>query len=137
MPRRLGLADAAVFMPRPADMPILHLADRRGAMLAQEAGKPLVAQAAPGGERVGEMMAPVIRHLLAQGDGDGHLRHDGGAAAPNEAAIDHEHVGARRIGCNRRCHAGRARADHQHVRRKLDRFRPHHARIDPRMISRA
>ena len=72
----------------------------------------------PARERVGEMMAPMIRHLLAQRDRDRHLRHDRGAAAADQAAIDQQHVGVRLVGRDRRRHAGGARADHQHVRRK-------------------
>ncbi len=118
MARRVRLADAAIGVPRPADMPALHAADRIGPVLAQKDGKAFVAQAAARGERVGQMILPVIGRLLAQGHGDRHLRHHRGAAAADEAAIDEQDIGARLIGRDRRRHAGGARADHQHVRRE-------------------
>ena len=43
MARRMGLADAAVAVPRPADMPAVHAADRVGPVLAQDGGQALVA----------------------------------------------------------------------------------------------
>ena len=61
-------------------------------VLAQQSRKPLVAQAAPGGDRVGEMMAPMVGHLVAERHRDRHLRHHRGAAAADQAAIDQQHA---------------------------------------------
>jgi hypothetical protein len=45
---------------RPADAPFVHLADARRPLLAQELRELLVAQAAAGLERVGEVVLPVV-----------------------------------------------------------------------------
>ena len=51
----------------------------------------------------------------AERDRDRHLRHHGGAAAADQAAVGEQHLraGARRL--DRRIHAGAARSDHEHV----------------------
>jgi hypothetical protein len=81
----------------------------------QQARERLVAEPAAGGERVVVMMLPVVRRLSAQGYGDRHLRHHGGAAAADQATVGEQHLaaGARRL--DRRIHAGSARTDHQDV----------------------
>ncbi len=111
---REGLRDAAV-LARPADPPFVHLADAVRTFLAKEPRQPLVAQPAPCLERVVVMVAPMVRRLGAERHGDRHLRHHGGAAAPDQAAIGQEdaRAGARRL--DRRMHAGAARSDDQDV----------------------
>ena len=110
----MACGDAAV-LARPADAPVVHLADAVGAFLAQQPRQRLVAQAAAGGERVLVVMAPVVRRLGAERDRDRHLRHHGGAAAADQAAVGEQHAGARARRLDRRIHAGGAGADHQHV----------------------
>ena len=80
------LGDTAV-LARPPDAPFLHLADAGGTLLAQEACEALVAQAAARFERVIVVKAPVVRRLRTERHGDGHLRHHGGAAAADQAAV--------------------------------------------------
>ena len=111
---REGLRDVAV-LARPADAPRVHLADAVGAVLAQQPRQPLVAQPAAGFERVVVVVAPVVGDFLAERDRDRHLRHDGGAAAPDQAAVGEKDAaaGARRL--DRRIHAGAARSDDQDV----------------------
>jgi hypothetical protein len=77
------------------------------------------------------MKAPVIRRLLADRSRDRHLRHDGGAAAPDQAALGEEHAATRACRLDRRIHAGAARSDDQDVGLDLHGFnsRGGHARI--------
>ncbi len=112
--RRERRGDLAV-LARPADAPGIHLADAGRAFLAEQPRQRLVAQPAAGGQRVLIVVRPVVGRLVAQRHGDRHLRHHGGAAAADQAAVDQEHVaaGARRL--DRGVHARRAGADHQHV----------------------
>ena len=93
----------------------IHLADARGAFLAEQPRQRLVAEPAAGGQRVLVVMAPVVRRLGAERHRDRHLRHHGRAAAADQAAVDQQHAaaGARRL--DRGIHAGRAGADHQHI----------------------
>ena len=114
MAGRERLGDVAV-LARPADAPGLHLADAGGAFLAQQACEALVAQAAAGVERVVVVIAPVVRRLRAERDRDRHLRHHGGAAAADQAAVGEQHAAAGARGLDRRIHAGAARSDDQHV----------------------
>ena len=86
VPRRERLRDAAV-LARPADAPVVHLADAVGTLLAQEPREALVAESAAGFQRVVVVVAPVVRRLAPERDRDRHLRHDGGAAAPDQAAV--------------------------------------------------
>ena len=101
--------------PRPADAPGVHRANAVRAFLAQQAGEGLVAQPAPGGEGVVQVIGPVIRRFLAERDRDRHLRHHRRAAAPDQAAVGEQHgrPGARRL--DRRIHAGAACSDDEHV----------------------
>jgi hypothetical protein len=110
--KRLG--DTAV-LARPPDAPFLHLADAGGTLLAQEACEALVAQAAARFERVIVMKAPVVRRLRTECHGDGHLRHHGGAAAADQAAVGEQDTAASARGFDRRIHAGAARSDDQDV----------------------
>ena len=119
-----GLRDAAV-LARPADAPFVHLADAGGTFLAQQPRQPLVAQPAAGFERVVVVMAPVVRRLRAERDRDRHLRHDGGAAAPDQAAVGEEDAAARAGSLDRRIHAGAARSDDQDVGFHVHGFRAH------------
>ena len=121
---REGLRDMAV-PARPADAPLVHLADAVGAFLAQEARQPLVAQPAAGFERVVVVVAPVVGRLLAERDRHRHLRHHGGAAAPDQAAVGHEHRGAGARRLDRRIHAGAARSDDQDVGLDMHGVRAH------------
>jgi len=54
----------------------------------------------------------MIGGLRPERDRDSHLRHYGGTAAADQAAVGEQHAaaGARRL--DRRIHAGSARADH-------------------------
>ena len=116
--RGVRLADAPVGMPRPADTPLVQAADRIGSVLAQDARQALVAQAAASRDGVGQVIAPVVRHLLAERHRHRHLRHHGRAAPADQAAIDQQHRRVRLVGRDRGGHAGRAGTDHQHVGRK-------------------
>ena len=60
-----------------------------------------------------------IRFRRAERYGDGHLRHDRRAAAPNLTFVDEKHRGAiaRRGDC--RIHTGAAGADYQYICREL------------------
>jgi hypothetical protein len=112
--RRLRLLDMTV-LARPADLPAIHLAQSQRPVLAQQCGEALVAKTASGGERIGQVMLPMIRRLLAQRCGDRHLRHDRGAAAPNQAAVRQNHRRTGPRGFKSRVHAGAAGTDHQDV----------------------
>ena len=61
------------------------------------------------------MEPPVIRHLFTQRNGNRHLRHDGCAAAANQAAVNQRRLTALVRCGNGRTHAGTARADNQHI----------------------
>jgi hypothetical protein len=100
---------------RPADSPLVHFADARGALLAEQLREFRVAQAAAGLEGVGKMVLPVVGLFLAHRDCHGHLRHDGRAAAPDQAAIHQQHPGACARRRNRRVHAGATGPDDQDV----------------------
>ena len=114
MAGREGLGDMAV-LARPADAPVVHLADAVGAFLAQQARQALVAQPAAGVERVVVVVAPVVGRLRAERHRDRHLRHHGGAAAADQAAVGEQDAAAGARGLDRRIHAGAARSDDQHV----------------------
>ena len=62
-----------------------------------------------------QFLGGVIQAAFLERDRDGHLRHDGRAAAPDEAPVgeDHRAAPARRL--DRGVHAGAARSDHEHV----------------------
>ena len=115
MARRVRLHDAPV-AARPADAPRVHLADTLGAFLAEQPGQRLVAEAAPGGEGIVEVMAPVVVGLRAQRHRNGHLRHDRCAAAPDQAAIGQQHAATGARGLDGGIHAGGSGADDEHVR---------------------
>ena len=136
VPRRVRGADRAVRLARPADVPGVHLPDGARPILAEQRRKPGVAEPASCRQRIGEMMLPVIRHVLAERGRHGHLRHDGRAAAPDQAAVDEQHADVLLRGRERGRHAGAARADDEHVGREMGglfghvklrlRFDPHH-----------
>ena len=109
-----GLRDTPV-LSRPADAPFIHGADAVGPFAAQQLRQRGVAQPAAGGQRVVIVMVPVVRRLRAERDRDCHLRHHGGAAAADQAAVGEQHVSAGARGLDRREHAGGAGADHQDV----------------------
>ena len=100
----------------PADAPGIHFADAVGAFLAEQPGQRLVAEAAPRGERIVEVMTPVVVRLRAQGHRNGHLRHDRRAAAPDQAAIGQQHAATGARGLDGGIHAGGSGADDEHVR---------------------
>jgi hypothetical protein len=114
MAGREGLRDMAI-LARPADAPGVHLADAVGAVLAQQARQPLVAQPATGFERVVVVVAPMVGDFFAERHRDRHLRHDGGAAAPDQAAVGEKDAAAGARGLDRRIHAGTPRSDDQDV----------------------
>ena len=122
--RRHRLRDAAV-LAGPADAPFVQSADAVGAFLAQQARQVGVAQAAAGLERVVVVVTPMIGRLGAERDGDRHLRHHGGAAAADQAAVGEQHVAAAARRLDRGVHAGGAGADHQDVRFRTHRFGSH------------
>ena len=118
MARRMDLRDM-IALARPAHFPRVHLADARGAVLAEHSREALVAQASPCCEGVGEVIFPGIGRLFAKGDRHGHLRHDGGAATADEAAVGEDHGGAGACGFKRGIHACAACANHQNVGFKM------------------
>jgi len=61
------------------------------------------------------VMAPMVRRLRPERDGDRHLRHHGGAAAADETAVDQQDARPLPRRLDRRVHAGAARADHEDV----------------------
>src|SRR5258708_11510468 len=61
------------------------------------------------------MIRPMIRRLRTERDCDRHLRHHGGAAAADQAAVHQQHPGTRLRGLYRRIHTGGARSDYEHV----------------------
>ncbi|MNL45229.1 hypothetical protein D3C87_1678600 [compost metagenome] len=111
-----GMDLAQMFrLARPAHAPALQQPDRIHALFAQQARQRLAAQAAARAQRVFVVMAPMVFGLLAQRGGHRHLRHDGRAAAADQAAVGQHHPAARLRGCHGGAHARRARADHQDV----------------------
>ena len=114
VPWRRRLLQAAA-LARPADAPAVHLADAARPVLAQQPRERRLAQAAPRGERVGVMVAPVIAPLVLEGCRDRHLRHDGRPAASDQAALGEQHRAAAARGLERRVHAGAAGPDHENV----------------------
>ena len=82
---------------------------------AHQRGKRFVAQAAAGLQRVFKMQFDGVRFLFAQGDGDGHLRHDRRAAAADLAFVEQQHRCARARRGDGRVHPGAAGADDQHI----------------------
>ena len=100
----------------PADAPGVHFADAVGAFLAEQPGQRLVAETAPGGKGIVEVMTPVVVRLRAQSHRNGHLRHHRCAAAADQAAIRQQHAATGARGLDGRIHAGRPGADHEHVR---------------------
>ena len=94
-----------------------------GRVLAQKLRQRLVAQAAAGGDGVVVMMVPVVGRFLAERGRHRHLRHHGGAAASDQAAIGEQDVRAAARRFDRGVHAGGAGADHQHVGLDGDGFR--------------
>ena len=118
MAGRMDLRDM-IALARPAHLPRVHLADARGAVLAEHGREALVAQAAPCGQRVGEVVFPGIRRLLAKGCRHGHLGHHGRAATADEAAVGEDHGGPGACGFKRGIHARAACANHQNVGFKM------------------
>ncbi len=114
MAGRLRLFDVTV-LARPADFPAVHFTQPPGSILAQQCGHALVAEPASGRERVGQMIFPVIRRLFAERRGDRHLRHDGGAAAPDQAAVRQHDRSSGFRGFEGRVHAGATGTDHEDI----------------------
>jgi hypothetical protein len=88
-------------------------------VLAHQRGQALVAQATARGERVGQMMPPMIRRLLTERGRHRHLRHHGGTTAPDQAAVSQDHIrpGPRRL--DRRIHPRATGTDDENVGLKL------------------
>ena len=135
MARRERRGDLAV-LPGPADAPGIHLLDAFGALLAEQPRQRLVAEAAAGGQRVLEVIAPMVRRLGAERDGNRHLRHHGGAAAADQASVDQQHLTAGAGGLDRGVHPGRAGADHQHIGLQLNRLGRHEGNLSLRWANR-
>ena len=111
----MSLHDAPV-AACPADAPGIHFADAIGAFLAEQPGQRLIAEPAPRGERIIEMVMPVVVGLRAQSHCNGHLRHYRRAAAPDQAAIGQQHAATGARGLDGGIHAGGSGADDEHVR---------------------
>ncbi len=94
MARRMGLSDvvAGTRASGPTDPPAVHLPDPGRGRLAEDFRQGLIHQAAAGGNSIGQMMAPMVRFLLANGHRHGHLRHNGGAGPPHHAFIQQQHT---------------------------------------------
>ena len=121
VPRRGDLGDAPA-LPRPADLPRVHLADPNRPFFAEQRGERRIAQLAARLQRVLQVVVDRVGLGLAQRRGDGHLRHHRGAAAAHHVAIgEHDPLRARFRRGERRIHAGAARADHEHVRLDMGR----------------
>lgn len=111
----LGLAEPAILMSGPSDVPCVHLLNSCRRLLAQDRGKALIAKSASCGERISEVTVPVVVHLIAEGGGHRHLRHNSRAAAADQAAIDEHRIRAAIVGSDRGRHACRTRADNEHA----------------------
>ena len=110
------LGDAPA-LSRPADLPAVHLPNSHRPFLAEQRGKPRIAQAAPGLQRVLQVVFDAVGLGLAECGGDGHLRHHRGAPAADHVAIGEDDPACPRLGRGeRRIHAGAARPDDEHVR---------------------
>ena len=120
--------DVAI-LARPADAPRVHLADAVGRVFAQKPRQIFVAQSAAGGERVVQVMLPIVRRFFAKRRRHRHLRHHGGAAAADQAAVGEQHFCAAARSLDRRIHAGGAGADHQHVGVDVHGFRSHYVTL--------
>ena len=119
-------------LARPTDPPGVHLPDPHRPGLAQECGEARVAQPAPGFERVLQMGVRAVGLGLAEGGGDGHLRHHRGAPAADHVPVDeNDPARARLRRRERRIHAGAARPDHQDVGVDMEGFRGRHFRPSP------
>ena len=114
MARRLCLLDMAV-LARPADLPRIHFAQPLRAIFTKQRRKTFVAEPAAGRERIGKVMFPVIWCLLAQSGCDRHLRHDSGAAAPDQAPIGKNDRSPTLRRVQRRIHARATGADHEDI----------------------
>ncbi len=110
----------------------IELADAVRRLVAEEPRQRLVAQATAGGDGVRVMGARIVGHLFAERHGNRHLRHYGGAAAPDQASIGKEHAGAAARRFDRGIHARGAGADDQHIGVDADRFSRHAAKIERR-----
>ena len=109
------LLDMAV-LSRPARAPPLHFEDTLGPFLAEKRGQLFVAKTASGFHGVGKMDRPVVRLLVADGCGDGHLRHDRRATATHKTLVEknHRRAASRRRNCG--VHPGASGAYDQHIR---------------------
>src|SRR5258708_25055590 len=110
----LHLLDMAV-LAGPADLPVVHLAQPPRSILAQQGGKTLVAETASSRERIGQVMLPMTRRLLAERRRHRHLRHDRGAATHDKAAVWQNDRSAGPRGFKSRVHAGAAGTDHEDI----------------------
>src|SRR3569833_2129879 len=129
MPWCLRLLDVPI-LARPPDLPGNHLATTPRAVLAQQRGEAFVAEASARGERVGQMMLPMIGHLLAARGCHCHLRHYRRTAAPDQASIHQDHICACARRLERGIHARAACTDDENVRVEL-RDLPLHNAIFP------
>ncbi len=132
----LNLLDMTVFAG-PTDLPAVHLADAPGTVFAKKGGKLFVAEAAPGGQRIGEMMLPMIRRLFAERGSNRHLRHDRGAATADQASVGEDHIDAGSRGLKRRIHPCPACPDHEYIGLKRRRHFHRHVAILLRSIFKA
>ena len=131
MSRREHLRDAAL-LARPANAPRVHLPDALRAFLAQQPRQPLVAEPATGRKRVVIVVAPVVGRLGPERGRNRHLRHHGGAAAADQAALGEHDVYPRARGRDRRIHAGASRPDDQDIGLNMHGFMAH---AEPRSAS--
>ena len=83
-------------LPRPADLPRVHLADTRRSLLAEQRCECRIAQLSACLQRVLQVLVHAVRLGLAEGGGDGHLRHHRGPTPPHHVAIgEHDPLRAR------------------------------------------
>jgi hypothetical protein len=125
MARRLHLVELAVVAPCPVDVPRGELANALRASFAQQGRELLVAQTAPGRERVRKMKLGPIRLDLAQRRRAGHLRHDGRATTADHVLVDHQNARTVPRRGDGGKHACPAAADHQDVAFEGERIKRH------------
>ena len=113
--RRLNLPDV-LRVSRPADAPAIHLADAFERVLAEKPGERRVAQAAPGFERVGEVVLPVVGRFLAERAATVICAMTVAPPRPIRLRSTSTHLRAGTRGADRRVHAGPAGADDEDLR---------------------
>ena len=114
MTRRADLFDVPIFA-RPAGAPAVHFENPFRALLAHHRRKLFVADASSSLQGILQMEDPIIRLLLPNRRGHGHLSHDGGAASPNQALVEQQDGASLSGRRNGRIHTRPAGSNHQHI----------------------